>query len=177
MQCCRIRTEENSKFSSSIKNMILKTRAGEPEPEPEPVGARCFWLLGAGAAWKKTRSRIRLEKKAGAGALLKTMFFVCYLLAYYSYTILTKKKWFIFKNNIIFLYFSSFFFRYIIPFQDTDPDTAKKYGSGSTTLSLWMKKYFAKLNQYSILWSRLKKNTRSRSLLGKKIRGRNRKKS
>ena len=122
MQCCRIRTEENSKFSSSIKNMILKTRAGEPEPEPEPVGARCFWLLGAGAAWKKTRSRIRLEKKAGAGALLKTMFFVCYLLAYYSYTILTKKKWFIFKNNIIFLYFSSFFFSLHYPIS--------RYGSG-----------------------------------------------
>ena len=27
--------------------------------EPEPVGARCFWLLGAGAAW---------GKKSGAGA-------------------------------------------------------------------------------------------------------------
>ena len=27
--------------------------------EPEPVGVGCFWLLGAGAAWKK---------KTGAGA-------------------------------------------------------------------------------------------------------------
>ena len=33
-------------------------RAGEPEP----VGAGCFWLLGAGAAWKKSRSWSRLEK-------------------------------------------------------------------------------------------------------------------
>ena len=31
---------------------ILLTRPGEPEP----VWAGCFWLLGAGAAWKKTRS-------------------------------------------------------------------------------------------------------------------------
>ena len=36
--------------------------------EPEPVGAGCFYLLGAGAAWKKTRSRSRLGKKARAGA-------------------------------------------------------------------------------------------------------------
>ena len=41
-------------------------RAGEPEP----VGAACFWLLWAGAGWKKTRSRSqsRLEKKSGAEA-------------------------------------------------------------------------------------------------------------
>ena len=32
------------------------------------AGAGCFWLLGAGAPWKKTRSRSRLEKKSGAGA-------------------------------------------------------------------------------------------------------------
>ena len=43
--------------------------------EPEPVGAGCFWLLGAGAAWeknqepepepleKKVRSRSRSRKK------------------------------------------------------------------------------------------------------------------
>ena len=35
-------------------------RAGKPEPEP--VGAGCFWLLGAGAAW---------NKKQGAGAAWK----------------------------------------------------------------------------------------------------------
>ena len=29
----------------------IKTRAGEPEP----VGAGCFWLLGAGASWKKNQ--------------------------------------------------------------------------------------------------------------------------
>ena len=48
-------------------------RAGEAKPEPEPVGAKCFWLLGAGvgAAWKKTRSRSRLDKKSGAGAAKK----------------------------------------------------------------------------------------------------------
>ena len=37
------------------------------------AGAGCFWLLGAGAAWKKTRSRSRsrLEKKSGAGTAKK----------------------------------------------------------------------------------------------------------
>ena len=38
------------------------------------AGAGYIWLLGAGAAWKKTRSRSRLEKKvskklAGSSAL------------------------------------------------------------------------------------------------------------
>ena len=33
--------------------------------------AGCFWLLGAGAAWKKNRSWSRLEKKSGAGAAKK----------------------------------------------------------------------------------------------------------
>ena len=37
--------------------LIHVTRAGEPESEP--VGAGCFWLLGAEAACKKTRSRSR----------------------------------------------------------------------------------------------------------------------
>ena len=70
--------------------------------------------------------------------ILKTMIFFCYFLAYYSY-ILTK-KWYIFKNNIIFLYFLEYFFSLpgsgrsasIISIHDTDP--AKWYGSGSTTL-------------------------------------------
>ena len=35
------------------------------------AGAGCFWLLGAGAAWKKSRSRSCLEKKSGAGAAKK----------------------------------------------------------------------------------------------------------
>ena len=35
------------------------------------AGAGCFWLFGAGAAWKKTRSRSSLEKKSGAGAAKK----------------------------------------------------------------------------------------------------------
>ena len=47
----------------------IETRFGEPAPKP--VGAGCFWLLGAGATWKKTRSRSRLEKKSGAGAAKK----------------------------------------------------------------------------------------------------------
>ena len=45
-------------FIKSEKLLVL-CRAGEPEP----VGAGCSWLLGAGAAWKKTRSRSRLGKK------------------------------------------------------------------------------------------------------------------
>ena len=60
---------------SGIFIIYERSRAGEPEREP--VGAGCFWLPGAGAAWnkeqepepleKKNRSRSRLEKKSGAG--------------------------------------------------------------------------------------------------------------
>ena len=54
-------------YQNCVKCNNVKTRAGEPEP----VGAGCFRLLGAGAAWKKTSSRSRLEKKSGAGAAKK----------------------------------------------------------------------------------------------------------
>jgi len=40
----------------AIDYLKVAIRAGEPEL----VGAGCFWLLGAGATWKKSR--------AGAGA-------------------------------------------------------------------------------------------------------------
>ena len=36
------------------------------------AGAGCFWLLGAGTTWKKTRSRSGLEG-AGAGAAQKKL--------------------------------------------------------------------------------------------------------
>ena len=45
----------------------IETRAGEPAPEP--VGAGCFWLLVAGAAWKKKPGAgAAWKKKSGAGA-------------------------------------------------------------------------------------------------------------
>ena len=47
------------------------SRAGEREPEP--VGARCFWLLGAGdgAVQTKNQEPEPLGKKSGAGAAKK----------------------------------------------------------------------------------------------------------
>ena len=47
--------------------------AGEPVSELEPVGARCFWLLRAGAAWNKTEEQepIPLGKKVKAKAAKK----------------------------------------------------------------------------------------------------------
>ena len=47
----------NQNVILKYRNIRVKNRAGEPEP----VGAGHFWLLGAGADWKKKRG-------AGAGA-------------------------------------------------------------------------------------------------------------
>ena len=47
---------------------MIMFRAGEPEP----VVAGCFWLLGAGAAWrKKSGAGADWKKKSGAGAAKK----------------------------------------------------------------------------------------------------------
>ena len=43
------------------------SRAGEPEPGV----AGCFWLLGAGAAWKKKSGAGAAKKLTGSSALLE----------------------------------------------------------------------------------------------------------